>query len=56
MNIPSEVLVVAITRNDQTFIPVSGTEFRDGDVVYLAVIPSSMNRLEQLLGIERSQL
>jgi Trk K+ transport system NAD-binding subunit len=56
MNIPSEVLVVAITRNDQTFIPVSGTEFREDDVVYLAVIPSSMNRLEQLLGIERSQL
>lgn len=56
MNIPGEVVVVAITRNDQTFIPVSGTEFREDDVVYLAVIPSSMNRLEQLLGIERSQL
>jgi trk system potassium uptake protein len=56
MNIPGEVMVIAITRNDQTFIPVSGAEFHEGDVVYLAVIPSSMNRLEQLLGIERSQL
>jgi trk system potassium uptake protein TrkA len=56
MNIPGEVMIVAITRNDQTFIPVSGTEFREGDIVYLTVIPSSMNRLEQLLGIERSQL
>ncbi len=54
MNIPGEVMVVAITRNAQTFIPVSGTEFREGDVIYLTVIPSSMNRLEQLLGIERS--
>ena len=56
MNVPGEVMVVAITRNDQTFIPVSGTEFHESDVVYLTVIPSSMNRLEQLLGIERSQL
>ncbi|HMB23755.1 MAG TPA: TrkA family potassium uptake protein, partial [Anaerolineales bacterium] len=31
MNIPGEVLVVAITRNQQTFIPVSGTEFKEGD-------------------------
>jgi trk system potassium uptake protein TrkA len=53
MNIPGEVLVTAITRNDQTFIPVSGTEFQDGDIIYIAVIPSAMNRLEELLGMER---
>jgi len=53
MNIPGEVSVTAITRNDHTFIPVSGTEFQDGDVVYLAVIPSAMDRLEEMLGIER---
>jgi trk system potassium uptake protein TrkA len=53
VNIPGEVMVVAITRNNQTFIPVSGTEFQDGDVVYLAVIPSAMARLEDMLGIER---
>lgn len=53
MNIPGEVLVTAITRDDQTFIPVSGTEFRDGDIMYLAVIPSAMIRLEELLGLER---
>jgi trk system potassium uptake protein TrkA len=53
MNIPGEVSVTAITRNDQTFIPVSGTEFQEGDVIYLAVIPSAMLRLEELLGIER---
>jgi trk system potassium uptake protein TrkA len=53
MNIPGEVLVIAITRNDHTFIPVSGTEFCEGDVIYLAVIPSAMLRLEELLGIER---
>ena len=53
MNIPGEVLVTAITRDDQTFIPVTGTEFKEGDVMYLAVIPSAMVRLEELLGMER---
>ena len=53
MNIPGEVLVTAITRNDQTFIPVSGTEFREGDTIYIAVIPSAMDRLEELLGMDR---
>jgi trk system potassium uptake protein TrkA len=53
MNIPGELAVTAITRNDRTFIPVSGTEFREGDVIYLTVISSAMDRLEELLGMER---
>jgi trk system potassium uptake protein TrkA len=53
MNIPGEVAVTAITRNDHTFIPVSGTTFQEGDVIYLAVISSAMDRLEELLGMER---
>ncbi len=54
MNIPGEVSVTAISRNDHTFIPISGTEFQEGDVIYLAVIPSAMVQLEEFLGIERS--
>src|SRR6266508_1910779 len=46
MNIPGEVMVVATTRNDQTFIPVSGTEFQEGDIIYLSVIPTAMRRME----------
>jgi trk system potassium uptake protein TrkA len=53
MNIPGELAVTAITRDDHTFIPVSGTEFREGDVIYLTVISSAMDRLEELLGMER---
>jgi len=53
MNIPGEVAVTAITRNNHTFIPVSGTEFQEGDVIYLTVISSAMDRLEELLGMER---
>jgi trk system potassium uptake protein len=53
MNIPGELTVTAITRNDHTFIPVSGTAFQEGDVIYIAVISSAMDRLEELLGMER---
>jgi trk system potassium uptake protein TrkA len=53
MNIPGELVVTAITRNNRTFIPVSGTEFQEGDVIYLTVISSAMDRLEELLGMER---
>lgn len=53
MNIPGEVMVIAVTRDEQTFIPVSGTEFREGDIVHLSVIPSAMTRLEGMLGLER---
>jgi trk system potassium uptake protein TrkA len=50
MNIPGEVMVAAITRNEHTFVPVSGTEFQEGDTAYLTAIPSAMHRLEDLLG------
>jgi len=50
MNIPGEVMVIAITRSAHTFIPVSGTEFQEGDTAYLTAIPSAMHRLEVLLG------
>ncbi len=53
LNVPGELLVTAITRRGGTFIPLSGTEFQEGDLIYLAAIPSAMLRLEELLGIER---
>lgn len=56
LNIPGEVMAIAVTRNGHTFIPVPGSEFEEGDVAYLTAIPSAMSRLEALLGIERNQL
>lgn len=53
LSIPGEVLVISITRNDQAFIPSTGTEFQEGDIVHLAVHSTSMTRLEQMLGLER---
>jgi trk system potassium uptake protein TrkA len=52
MNVPGEVMVVSITRNDHAFIPVTGTEFHEGDLVHLVVLSSAMDRLEELLGME----
>jgi len=52
LNVPGEVMVVSITRNDHAFIPASGTEFHEGDLVNLVVLSSAMDRLEELLGME----
>lgn len=47
---PGEVSVVAITRKGQAFLPSLGTEFRQGDMVHLAVLGSAMERLPAILG------
>jgi trk system potassium uptake protein TrkA len=52
INVPGEIMALTITRNDHAFIPTTGTEFKEGDLVHLAVLSSAMNRLEELLGME----
>ncbi len=52
LNVPGEIMVVSITRNDHAFVPVTGTEFHEGDLIHLAVLSSAMDRLEELLGME----
>ncbi len=52
LSIPGEIMVVSITRNDHAFIPATGAEFHEGDLVHLVVLSSAMNRLEELLGME----
>ena len=53
LSVPGEIAVVSITRNDQAFLPVRGTEFREGDLIHLSVSSSAMERLEEMLGLER---
>ncbi|PKN91635.1 MAG: potassium transporter TrkA [Chloroflexi bacterium HGW-Chloroflexi-6] len=53
LNIPGEVTVFSLSRDDHAFIPTAGTEFREGDVLHLAVLATSMTRLEEMLGLER---
>jgi trk system potassium uptake protein TrkA len=50
VTIAGEILAVAIARNGKAFIPAGGSEFRAGDILHLAVLASSMERLEELLG------
>jgi trk system potassium uptake protein TrkA len=52
LNVPGEIMVVSITRDDHAFVPSSGTEFHEGDLVHLVVLSSAMDRLEDLLGME----
>jgi len=51
MNIPSEISVVCVTRHGEALIPLSGTELKPGDILHLAVHSSSMDRLQELLGL-----
>jgi trk system potassium uptake protein TrkA len=53
LNVPGEFMVVGITRDDRAFIPVTGTEFQEGDILHLSVLSSAMVRLEEMLGMER---
>ncbi len=51
ISVVSEISVVAITRQGRAFIPISGTEFRSGDVIHLAVLASAMDRFKTLIGM-----
>ena len=51
LSVSSEIQVVSITRDFKTFIPTLGTKFKMHDVVYVAVLASSMSRLKSLLGL-----
>ncbi len=51
VTVPSEINVIAITRDGQAMIPTMGTEFRAGDLIYLTVLASAMERAETLLGL-----
>jgi trk system potassium uptake protein TrkA len=53
LTVPGEIVVVSITREGQAFMPVLGSEFREGDRIHLAVLQTAMERLEQLVGLER---
>jgi trk system potassium uptake protein TrkA len=49
LSVPGEIDVSAITRQGQAFIPLSGTEFRKGDIIHLVVLASAMDRFKALL-------
>jgi trk system potassium uptake protein TrkA len=46
---PGEVVPVAIVRAGQSFIPASHEMFREGDVLEVAVLTTSMDRFQQMI-------
>lgn len=51
LNVPGEVAITTITRQGQAFIPISGTEFRDGDILHVTVLATAMDRFKTMLGL-----
>ena len=51
LTVYGEIRVVAVSRSNKVFLPSEGTELHQGDIVYIAVLASSANRLKTLLGL-----
>ena len=51
LSLIGELNVVAISRNNKTFLPTLGTKLQKYDVLYIAVMLSSIDRLKALLGL-----
>jgi trk system potassium uptake protein TrkA len=51
LTVPGEIDVAAVTRHGQAFIPLSGTEFREDDIIHLVVLASAMDRFKALLDL-----
>jgi trk system potassium uptake protein TrkA len=51
LTVPSEIQVVAVSRAGRILLPTLGTVFQQGDVVDVAVLAASTERLMSLLGL-----
>ena len=49
INVPGQVMTVAITRQGEALIPYLGMIFQENDFLTLAVSTTAMNRIEELL-------
>ena len=50
LTVTGEIHVVTISRRGKTFLPTLGTEFHEGDLVHLALLAASADRLKAFLG------
>ena len=48
---PGEIQVTAIARGNKTVLPTMGTALQKGDLLYIAVVVASSDRLKRLLGL-----
>lgn len=50
LTVPTEISIVSITRQGAAFIPTLGSQFKDGDVVQVAILASALERFKTLFG------
>jgi trk system potassium uptake protein len=51
LTIGGEMLVVSITRLNQAFIPLLGTELQENDLLHVVVLAGSMERFKSFIGL-----
>jgi len=51
LTVPSEIIIVTITRQGAAFIPTLGSQFKEGDVIQVAILASALERFKTLFGI-----
>jgi trk system potassium uptake protein len=51
LTVAGEITVVNITRQGKAMLPLSGTEFREDDLLHLAVASKAMDRVKSMLGM-----
>lgn len=51
MTVTGEIVVIAISRSNKTFLPSLDTLFQERDIIHIAVMATSRNRLRGLLGL-----
>jgi len=50
LTVSSEINIVAITRQGAAFIPTLGSQFKEGDVIQVAILASALERFKTLFG------
>jgi trk system potassium uptake protein TrkA len=50
LTVPTEISIVSITRQGAAFIPTLGSQFKEGDVVQVAILASALERFKTLFG------
>ncbi len=50
LTVPGEIQVITIARQGQAILPLLGTMIRSGDLIYIAVLTSALERLKALVG------
>jgi trk system potassium uptake protein TrkA len=51
LSVPGAISVIAIARDGQAFIPLSGAEFHAGDEIQICVSASALDLLKAMLGL-----